>query len=248
MNTRTTMHTSMKTTLCLALLSAAALGCRPTPEAQTSGDDVSEGSDTGDTGGTSAGEEGTDGEPPGMEGEGPAEHPKARQIARLTADQLYASLRVVTGQEWEDYDEYAAALGKPDLSEVTEQGKSFSVSFDKFVHDAARATCLAAIEADVGAGEGEGDTGGEPQEPVLLRHADASERDHAKYVENLQYLLLRFLAVEVDDPEDSRLKPWLTLLEAPPPEGEDELTDERMAERWWAVCVGLATHPDFLSY
>ena len=178
------------------------------------------------------------GDPPGKEGEGSAEHPKARQIARLSADQFHRSLEVATGQSWQDYGTYAAALGKPDLAEVTEEGTSFSVSFDKFVHDAARATCRAAVDADLG-GMLEG-------EPVILRHAQVSDRSPLVYTENLQYLLLRFLAIEVDA-DDVRLDPWLTLLTAPPPEGE-ELSDDLMADRWWAVCVGLATHPDFLSY
>ncbi len=212
------------------------LGCRD----QTSEDG---GEQADDTGGQTDDEQGGDGdgdagEPPGMDGEGPAEHPKARQIARLSADQFHAALQVATGQSWPAFPTFAAALGKPDLAEVTDEGKSFSVSFDKFVHDAARVTCRAAVDADLG-GELDG-------APVILRHAQASDRSPAAYVANLQYLLLRFLAIEVDE-GDPRLDPWLTLLEAPPPDGE-ELDDARMADRWWAVCVGLATHPDFLSY
>ncbi len=217
--------------LSLAWLTATLVGCRnegskSTDEAADAGDTVGESDDSGGS---------EDSEPPGKEGEGSAEYPRARQVARLSADQFHASLIVATGQAWVDYPEYSAALGKPDLAEVTEESRSFSISFDKFAHDAARSTCRLAIDAEVGGGE-----------PVIMRFADPSDRGEAEYVANLQYLLLRFLAIEVD-PGDSRIEPWLTLLQAPPPEGE-QLDDELMADRWWAVCVGLATHPDFLSY
>ena len=157
---------------------------------------------------------------PGQQGEGSAEHEQARSVARLSADQLYRALEVATGQRWAQFDKYAATLGKPDFAEVTEEGSAFSVTFDKFAHDAARDTCRAALDADLGAA------------------ADATILSEP--------VLLRFLAIEVEA-DDERLEPWMHLLMAPPPEGE-ELSDELMAERWWAVCVGLATHPDFLSY
>ncbi|NVB41215.1 hypothetical protein G6O69_25475 [Pseudenhygromyxa sp. WMMC2535] len=204
------------------------------------GTDAPADADAGDQG-EGLGDDG-EGEAPGKEGEGAANFPQARQVARLSADQFHAALQVATGQSWTSYDSYAAALGKPDLAEVTDEGTSFSVSFDKFVHDAARATCRAAIDADLaGGGEGEGESEG-----VILRYASASDRNAELYLANLQYLLLRFLAVEVEI-GDPRLDPWLTLLYAPAPE-DGELDDTLMADRWWAICVGLATHPDFLSY
>jgi hypothetical protein len=60
-------------------------------------------------------------------------------------------------------------------------------------------------------------------------------------------LLLRFWAVEVTEPTDERLVPWLGLLSAPRRDGEELANADRLA-RWKAVCVGLATHPDFLTY
>ena len=179
---------------------------------------------------------------PGQQGEGSAEHEQARSVARLSADQLYRALEVATGQRWAQFDKYAATLGKPDFAEVTEEGSAFSVTFDKFAHDAARNTCRAALDADLGAAADATIL----SEPVLLRFAGPEDRLPTRYAANLRYLLLRFLAIEVEA-DDERLEPWMHLLMAPPPEGE-ELSDELMAERWWAVCVGLATHPDFLSY
>lgn len=168
---------------------------------------------------------------------GPADHDDTRRVRRVTADQFYASLRVATGQEWDDYDEYANALGRPDLAEVTSEGRDLSVTFEKLVNDAARATCRQAIVADRTAA---------PEEATLLRRATLADREMTPLTDNLSYLFLRFLSVEVSGPDDSRLTPWLSLLVAPPLEGE--LTDTDMEYRWQAVCVGLVTHPDFLNY
>lgn len=169
---------------------------------------------------------------------GSAEHDDTRRVRRLTADQFHRSLAVATGQEWADYEDYANALGRPDLAEVTEEGRTLSVTFEKLVNDAARATCRAAIVADRATPEGE---------RVIVRHASLADRDLRPLADNLKYLFLRFLSVEITDDADPRLVPWLSLLMAPPMDGSD-MTDTDMEHRWQAVCVGLATHPDFLNY
>lgn len=123
---------------------------------------------------------------------------------------------------------FASARGERDG-----EGLDLSVTFDKLVHDAAREACGKAVDLDrTAAGT------------VIMRDARPADRDHAKYVANLQYLHLRFLGVKVDAADDARLAPWLTLLEAEPV----PTTDTTMATRWKAVCIGLATHPDFLTY
>ena len=169
---------------------------------------------------------------------GPAEHDDTRRVRRVTADQFYASLRTATGQAWGDYDEYANALGRPDLAEVTDEGRDLSVTFEKLVNDAARATCRDAIVADRTAMEGT---------QAIVRHAALSDRELGPLTANLQYLFLRFLSVEITAGDDPRLNPWLGLLMAPPADGEP-MSDTDMEFRWQAVCVGLATHPDFLNY
>ncbi|MBX3250858.1 MAG: hypothetical protein KF901_27010 [Myxococcales bacterium] len=173
---------------------------------------------------------------PSRESVGSAQLEGARQLRRLTADQLHRSLEVATGERWADYERYAGALGAPDLAEVTDEGLSPSVAFAKLVDDAARATCGAAVDADLRR---------EPAARVILRHASAEDDGHAAIVENLRYLLLRFHAVSVDA-DDERLTPWLGLLSAAPREGE--LDAAGRALRWKAVCVGLVTHPHFLTY
>ncbi|MEM9190942.1 MAG: hypothetical protein AAGF12_17285 [Myxococcota bacterium] len=176
--------------------------------------------------------------PPLRQSVGTAEFPEARNIARMTADQFHRSLEVATGQRWADFERYAAALGRPDFAEVTEQGEELSVTFDKLIHDAARATCTAAVTADVEGSRGPG---------TILREVHLTDRDPQRLGENIKYLFLRFLATEIVDDDDPRLTPWLNVVLAPGPDGA-ELTNEQMALRWSAVCIGLATHPDFLSY
>jgi hypothetical protein len=156
--------------------------------------------------------------------------PPARQVTRLTAAQLHASLAVATGQSWAPFRRYAGAMGQPDYFEVTEENVQPSVAFDKLVGDAARDTCRAAVDADV-AGAGE---------RVIMRHAGTADTDRAAFVENLKYLLFRFHAARVTDDADPRLAPWLRILES--------TREADMPTRWQAVCIGLVTHPDFLTY
>lgn len=174
---------------------------------------------------------------PGREVVGPAQHDDTRRVRRLTADQFYSSLTTVTGQAWDGYARYANALGRPDLAEVTDEGRDLSVTFEKLVDDASRETCRDAIVADRTAAEGAG---------VIVRHVTLADRDPSALAMNLRYMFLRFLSVEITADDDSRLDPWMTLLTTPPEEGE--LSDTDMEYRWQAVCVGLVTHPDFLTY
>ncbi|RMH23006.1 MAG: hypothetical protein D6701_00770 [Gemmatimonadetes bacterium] len=83
-------------------------------------------------------------------------------------------------------------------------------------------------------------------EGAILRHVSARDRAPEALAANLRYLFLRFLSVEITSDDDPRLGPWMTVLTTPPVEGE--FTDEAMEDRWQAVCVGLVTHPDFLTY
>lgn len=166
----------------------------------------------------------------------PAELPAARRLRRLSAEQLDRSLRVATGQRWRDFERRAAALGRPDYDEVLSENREISVAFDKLVGDAAAETCSDAVAADrAGAAA-----------PAILRHASVADVAEPVLRRNVSYLLLRFHGVVVP-PDDPRVEPWLHLLTAPV--ALDASTGEdAMALRWTAVCIGLATHPDFLTY
>jgi len=172
----------------------------------------------------------------------PEQVPETKRIRRLTADQFFASLKVATGQQWDDEQQFAATLGRPDFAGVTVQGREMSVGFAKLAGDAARQTCRRAVELDR-------DTT-DPASRVILRHiSEVGQLDpfDARVGENLRYLLLRFHGVLATDDDDRRLRPWFTLL-------QDGLTDTDEArfgeaqDRWAAVCTGLVLHPDFLTY
>lgn len=191
-------------------------------------------------------EMGPDEEPPVDPGEtiidpertpvGPSELEPGRRVRRLSADQLFASLEVATGQRWSDAETFAGSLGRADYVEVTEEGRELNVTFDKLASDAARATCRDAMN-----NERDGSAPG-----VLLRHATLEDRAEPALRANLRYLLLRFFGARVSDDADPRLDPFLPILTTSA--SGEAITDDSMARRWEAVCVALATHPDFLTY
>jgi hypothetical protein len=233
----------MNTTRSLLMIAAlAGPGCY-TGGPQVAGEDedppgrVPTGGGSEDDG--SATDDGADSGEPGHHGEGEAEEPAGRRMRRMTAIQFHRSLVTVTGQPWPFFDEFARAMGQADYAEITEEGLELSVTFDKFVHDAALHSCAAAIAADL-AGSDAG---------IVLRWVAVSERDEVKIRRNLDYMMLRFLGQEMQD-EDPRVEPWMTLLTASPDEDEPfgDIDDELMRERWTAVCMGLVTHPDFVTY
>jgi len=171
-------------------------------------------------------------QPPGRDPAGPTDTAPGRRIRRLSADQFARSLQVATGQTWTRYAQYAGALGKADWSQITEEGTDIGVTFDKLVDDAARETCKKAVTAPGQA---------------IMRFAALADRPGVaddKLRANLKYLLLRFLGEDVSADDDPRLTPWLGVLTG----GTPPTTDALMGQRWEAVCIGLATHPDFLTY
>lgn len=172
----------------------------------------------------------------------PEQVPETKRIRRLTADQFFSSLNVATGQRWDDEEQFAATLGRPDFAEVTVEGREMSVGFAKLAGDAARETCRRAVEQDRG-------TADQASRVILRRISSVDQLDpfDANVGENLRYLVLRFHGVYAIDDDDRRLQPWFTLLQ----DGLNATDEERFAEaedRWIAVCTGLALHPDFLTY
>ena len=172
----------------------------------------------------------------------PEQVPETKRIRRLTADQFFASLNVATGQRWDDEEQFAATLGRPDFAEVTVEGREMSVGFAKLAGDAARETCRRAVEQDRG-------TADQASRVILRKISSIDQLDpfDANVGENLRYLVLRFHGVYAIDDDDRRLQPWFTLLQ----DGLNATDEERFVEaqdRWIAVCTGLALHPDFLTY
>jgi hypothetical protein len=172
----------------------------------------------------------------------PEEVPETKRIRRLTADQFFTSLRVATGQQWDDEEQFAATLGRPDFAEVTVEGREMSVGFAKLAGDAARQTCRRAVEQDRGIAD-------QASRVILRKIANVDQLDpfDASVGENLRYLVLRFHGAYATDDADPRVEPWFTLLQ----DGLSATDEERFAEaedRWIAVCTGLALHPDFLTY
>ncbi|AKF10985.1 hypothetical protein [Sandaracinus amylolyticus] len=175
---------------------------------------------------------------------GPAELPPARAPERLSAQQIHASLQVATGQTWAGFEDAAATLGRPDYTQTTEEGRQMSVAFETLVGDAARATCRAAITADRALEV-------DDEARAILRGIDVDAPDADARRANLRRLILRFHGHEVIADDDPRVTPWLELLDAPiePTDVSRTATAADVeAVRWEALCVGLATHPDFLTY
>ncbi len=238
----------MKRSMIMALGATVLPGCYAGPGSDSNSDGsgldtLTAGADVETTGAPESGgpdddgdddDDGGDSGSPTPEGEGPAELPVGRAIRRMTADQFVRSLERATTQRWDGFEAYSAAMGKANFSEITEHDRNLSVTFEKFATDAAIATCRAAVELDAG-----------ENTQTILRHATLEDLDESAVRANVQYLVLRFLAdeVELDDP---RVDVWAELVLAPM--GADLEPRDILRERWAAVCVGLATHVDFITY
>lgn len=165
--------------------------------------------------------------------------PETKRLVRLTADQFFRSLEVTTGQTWSRADQYASTLGKPDFNQSTQQAQEISVSFVKLAGDAAREVCREAVDADIEMGA--------TDDRVILKHVDGLDPESDSVLENLRYLVLRFHGIYMTDDLDSRLDPWAAIMRTDLPTDPAE-REAQASDRWKAVCVGLITHPDFLTY
>jgi hypothetical protein len=169
-----------------------------------------------------------------------------RAPRRLNVDQLRASLLAATGFTWvaqrrvsdpdspsgfsvlpdaDMLEALAATLGRPDYLTSTSESIDPAVTFAKLAGDAARSACRMAVAADAK---------GEANPKRIMRHADVRQ--------NLSYLALRFWARQVK-PEDAQLDALATLFDrvSKDPQGSP-------AEAWRAVCIAMATDPQFLTY
>jgi hypothetical protein len=191
-----------------------------------------------------------------------------RASHRLNVAQLRASLLAATGFTWvasrrvsdpdsptgfsllpdaDMLEAFAATLGRPDYVTSTSESIEPAVTFSKLASDAARVACKTAIKADL--------AGSSPPARVM-RHAGASDTrasNEPAVRKNLSYLALRFWGRRIGA-DDAQLAPLLTLFEkasAAAASTDDNGTKRAAAtpaDGWRAVCIAMATDPQFLTY
>lgn len=175
-------------------------------------------------------------------GDGEESLPGARSRKRMDLDQLNASLRNATGGiGWVEGNAdqlvvLAATLGKPDFLTTTEEDKSPSPLFQKFIGDAARKVCADLFAAEVTRAD---------VDRTFFVGVDRDETAAAlgpRLDENLARLLLRFHSRRTDsDATRGALDGWRFLFQS-----TERATSPAVA--WNAVCVALIQHPDFYTY
>jgi hypothetical protein len=155
----------------------------------------------------------------------------------------------------------AATLGRADFVTTTKESIDPAATFTKLAEDAARMACRASVRADLGLPALGPVPAGEHPPPVassrrILRRVEPKDTLRTRpdaIKENLAYLVLRFWGrrVEAHDPQ---LAPLVTLFDrassAPP--STDAVGTVRQAataaDGWRAVCIAMATDPQFLTY
>ncbi len=191
-----------------------------------------------------------------------------RTPRRLSVDQVRTSLAQLLGQTYrggayvfdpldpqgaawrEDadlLDAFAGALGRPDYNYTVVEGLEAGMTFAKFVQDAARSTCRAAVEADIAAPP-------DARHVLLFVEGDdtlASAEKGARAT--VSALALRFWGRDLapETPEVDALLDIFTAA-ASAPEWLDELEVTRPAgtpaDGWRAVCIALVTDAQFYVY
>lgn len=190
-----------------------------------------------------------------------------RAARRMNVRQLREALRAATGANWvarrtvsdpdsptgtrvdpeaDMFDVLAATLGRADYVTSTRNSIDPGVTFSKLAGDAARATCASAVTRDATV---------ERASRNIMREVDPTTTvasDRAAVRRNLSVLVLRFWGRTVD-PADPQLDSLERLFErASTLPAVREGTTMRVAttpsDGWRAVCVALATDPQFLTY
>lgn len=191
-----------------------------------------------------------------------------RDPRRLSVDQVRASLQALLGQTYrggawvfdpldpkgeawrEDadlLDAFAGALGRPDYNYTVIEALEAGMTFAKFVQDAARSTCRAAVEADIAAAA-------EDRHLLLL----VDEEDTLASAEpairgNIAALALRFWGrvLAPDAPEVDELVAVFGAA-ASAPAWVDDVGMTRLAgtpaDGWRAVCIALVADGQFYVY
>jgi hypothetical protein len=195
---------------------------------------------------------------------GPLDHPAVTPPAsvaaprRLSVAQLQASLPVVFGNDaagapitWrlpggrEAIPSLARTLGQPDYITTTDEALEPSVTYAKFIDDAARSACAQALDADSGRTDAKART--------ILRFvewADTPDSNADAFAKNVRYLKLRFHGIRLDDGDTSSVAPLATLFSAAVQgtAGSSPIGRTHVKEGWRAVCVALVTAPEFQLY
>jgi hypothetical protein len=192
-----------------------------------------------------------------------------RTPRRLSADQVRASLLEVTGYDYrgEAYvrdsmaptgyvndpnadllDVYASSLGRPDYNYTVQESLEPGVTFAKMVGDAARFTCGQAAQHEVA-----GDAPGPPRLLVRVTAKDSLESNEAGVRENIAALGLRFWGRALD-PKGEEVGALVEVFrvastaEAWTDEGGAMRPKGGVADGWRAVCIAMATDPQFFIY
>ena len=168
-----------------------------------------------------------------------------RDRKRMDVDQLSAAIAQATGGiHWTEgdaltgdpmFEALSATLGKPDYALSTQEDRSPSVIFAKFLGDAAASVCTKLIEHERTLEPGTGTF------LALAGPSDTHESDPTAIAANIQLQLLRFHGRELssDDPE---LEEWVWLWRT-----VHSRTGDTSAA-WRATCAGLIMHPEFYTY
>ncbi len=234
----------------------------PAPGTRPRGDTVTPGSSTPvDPGATPAGAAG------GLPLSDPAmaDGHVGRAPRRLNVTQLRAALENAIGVSWRqratilsaDYasgsyvDEsadmlalLARTLGQPDYNTSTQESIDPTAVFSKLVADGVRKACRDGLALDAARPRAE---------RILVRHAeigDTATSNPAGVRQNLAYLALRFWArpLRPESPEVTALFDVFRVASTAPAVPEESLPAGAPVDGWRAVCIALATDPQFLTY
>ena len=161
-----------------------------------------------------------------------AEPPATRVLKRMTVAQVRDSMEQITGGiPWgtdarSHWDEYSATLGVADYQLIVKSDASPTVMFQKFLDDAAGATCQAWVAAESGSF-------------FAIESPESTDREDIRaQVANLRWRIQGRDRASTDAVLDDY-------------EAVFTKVHQRTASTeaaWATVCVALFTHPDFFMY
>jgi len=166
-----------------------------------------------------------------------------RDNKRLDIAQLQASLKLLTGMEWtegggtagqEQFSVLSATLGVPDYRNSVVEDRTPSMTYEKFLKDAASSICTKLIDQ---------------RATNFFVHAsiqDTWDSNPQAIKDNILYHLLRFHGERYSD-SDSELDHWEWLWRSIYTQSTGSV-DERSSIAWRGVCVALIVHPRFSHY
>lgn len=188
-----------------------------------------------------------------------------RAPRRLNVNQLRAALENAIGVSWRqratilsaDYvsgsyiDEnadmlalLARTLGQPDYNTSTQESIDPTAVFSKLVADGVRKACRDGLALDAARPRGE---------RILVRHAeigDTATSNPTGVRQNIAYLALRFWArpLQPNDAAVTALFDLFRTASTAPAVPAESLPAGTPVDGWRAVCIALATDPQFLTY